>query len=167
MTNAEIEIVKKLMRKSISKVDFLQEFTVDVTHNPSYVIKLLEEAYSKQAANEVEYSLFIGFSFNLFSKDFVGILCKLIASHWHFQHENIAMIFQRLKSPDSIDYLYQAALTQFHYLDFDEAYALAVKCIWALGDINTEDSRRKLELLTDSENEIISDNAAKQLERYN
>lgn len=58
---------------------------------------------------------------------------------------------------------YKTALTKFDYLDFDEAYALAVKCIWALGDINSEDSRRKLELLTEFQNEIIRDNAIKQL----
>lgn len=132
MKNAEIEAVKKYMRKSISKDEFLRDFTVDVTQNPSYVVKLLEEAYSKKSADEVEHSLFIGFSFNLFSKDYVEILCKLIEADWHYQHENIAMIFQRLKSLDSIEYLYQAALTQFEYLNFDEAYALAVKCIWAL-----------------------------------
>lgn len=165
MTNVEIELVKKLMRKSISKAEFLRDFTVDVTQNPSYIVKLLEEAYSKKLANEVEYSLFIGFSFNLFSKDFVDVLGKLIESHWHFQHENIAIIFQKLKSPDSIKYLYKTALTQFDYLDFDEAFALAVKCIWALGDINTEDSKGKLKVLAESENEIIRDNAIKQLER--
>lgn len=165
MTNTEIEVVKKLMRKSITKTEFLRDFTVDVTQNPSYVLMLLEEAYNRKIASEVEYSLFIGFSFNLFSEDYVGIICKLLESHWHFQHENIAMILQKLKSPASIDYLYKAALTQLDYLDFDEAYALAVKCIWALGDINTEDSRKKLKVITESENEIIRDNAVKQLER--
>ncbi|NQX48216.1 hypothetical protein HQN87_23085 [Paenibacillus tritici] len=167
MTNTEIEVVKKLMRKSITKTEFLQDFTVDVTQNSGYVLMLLERAYNRKIANEVEYSLFIAFSFNLFNEDYVEIACKLIESHWHFQHENLAMILQRLKSPASIEYLYRAAVTQFDYLDFDEAYALAVKCIWALGDINTEDSRGKLKLLTESENEIIRENAVKQLERNN
>lgn len=32
-----------------------------------------------------------------------------------------------------------------------------MKCIWALGDINTVDSRKKLEVLSQSENRIIYD----------
>lgn len=51
------------------------------------------------------------------------------------------------------------------FLEFDEAFALAVKCIWALGDINTPESREKLRLLSQSDNEIIRDNAINQLNR--
>jgi hypothetical protein len=75
------------------------------------------------------------------------------------------MLFQKLKSPQTIECLYKTALTQFDYLEFDEAFALAVKCIWALGDINTIEARQKLELLTQSENKIIKENAIQQLNR--
>lgn len=59
--------------------------------------------------------------------------------------------------------LYTTSQTQFEYLDYDEAYALAVKCIWVLGDINTFESKEKLKLLSDFENPIIKENTIYQL----
>lgn len=165
MTTAELYLIEQLMCNSISKADFLQHFTADVVQNPNYVLKLLGQAYTEKRAEEVEYSLFIGFSFDLFTKDYVGILCNLIKSDWHVQHENIAMILQKLKSPASIESLYHWAITPLDYLDYDDSYALAVKCIWALGDINTGESRRKLKLLAESDNEIIRNNVLQQQER--
>lgn len=86
---------------------------------------------------------------------------------WHHQHEDIATLLDFLKSPNSIECLYKITLTEFEYLSYDDSYALALKCIWALGNINTEESKQKLELLSKSENEIIRQNARKQLERKN
>lgn len=164
MTNKERDTIKKLMTKLITEEEFTKKFSVDISMNPGYVGELLEIAFNEANSDDVEYALFIGFTFNVFSEDYVGILCKLIEAKWHYQHENIAMIFQKLKSPNSIESLYKTAITEFEYLDYDESYALAVKCIWALGNINTDGSRKKLELLSQSENEIIRDNAIKQLD---
>ncbi|HCC07586.1 MAG TPA: hypothetical protein DEP72_05445 [Clostridiales bacterium] len=165
MTNTERKLVDKLMAKSISNEDFKRNFTVDVLQNPYYIMQILEIAYIEKELHDVESALFVGFVFNLFTEDFVEILCKLIEEPWHYQHEDIARLLQKLKSPQTVECLYKTALTQFEYLEFDEAFALAVKCIWALGDINTPKSREKLELLTQSDNEIIRDNAINQLDR--
>ncbi|EFM09168.1 conserved hypothetical protein [Paenibacillus curdlanolyticus YK9] len=165
MKNDDRELVKKLMRQSISKAEFNGLFSENIEENPKYIIQLLEEAYENREADDVDYALFVGFTFDVFTEDVVAVLCKLIESSWHYQHENIAMILQRLKSPESIPYLYRTALMKFNYLDFDESYALAVKCIWALGDINTIESREKLQLLAQSENDVIRSNATKQLTR--
>jgi hypothetical protein len=56
-------------------------------------------------------------------------------------------------------------LAKYAYLVFDDNYALAVKAIWALGDIGTEAAREKLKLLPQSEIEAISENAKYQLAR--
>lgn len=95
------------------------------------------------------------------------ILIRLIQEPWHQMHEDIASTLQwDIPSPKAIEVLYKTALTKFDYLDFDEAYALAVKCIWALGDINTPESMEKLELLAESKNKIIRKNAKAQLKRH-
>lgn len=165
MTKEERELLHKLMTKAITPETFTKSFTVDVQNNPSYIRKLLEETLSEHVADDVEYLLITIFQFKLFTQDYVDILCKLMQETWHFQHENIASIFQKIKSPKTVDCLYKAALTQFEYLEFDEAFALAVKCIWALGEINTPESREKLKQLAQSENKIIKDNAMNQLNR--
>ena len=84
---------------------------------------------------------------------------------WHTQHENIASILQELKAPESVDCLYQAAVVDLDYLDYDEAYALAVKCAWALGAIRTEQAKEKLHMLAKSENPVKRDAALYQLKR--
>lgn len=165
MTKEERDLLRKLMTRAIEPEVFKNNFTVDVSMNPSYIRELLETALIQQEAYDVEYLLIPIFYFNLYIEEFADILCKLMNETWHFQHENIALIFQRIKSPKTIDCLYDATLVQLEYLDFDEAYALAVKCIWALGDINTPESRRRLKLLTQSDNVIIKDNAINQLNR--
>jgi len=147
------------------KEKFLKNFTVDVTKNPQYVIQLLETAFSEKNAGDVDESLAIGFMFELFSESFSDILRKLIEADWHFTHEDIASIFQELKLPETVECLYKAALKQFEYLEYDEFFALAVKCIWALGAIKTDAAKEKLKLLARSDNEIISRNALAQLER--
>ncbi|WP_145973675.1 hypothetical protein [Phytobacter massiliensis] len=55
---------------------------------------------------------------------------------------------------------------KFDYLDFDDSYALAVKCIWALGDIATKESFEKLKLLSKSNNTVIKENACHQLKKH-
>jgi len=159
MTKFERELLHKLMSRAITPEIFLKKFTVDVSKNPLFISELLEKAYLEHESNDVEYLLIAIFRFQLFIEDFTGILCKLMSETWHFQHENIASILQKIKSPRTIECLCKTALTQFEYLEFDEAFALAVKCIWGLGDIGTEDAKVKLCLLTESYNDIISFNA--------
>lgn len=85
---------------------------------------------------------------------------------WHYRHEDIASLLQDAKSPTSIDALNKAVMTKFGYLDFDDSYALAVKCIWALGEIGTPEAMDKLTKLSKSDNKIIRDNAINQLKRH-
>ena len=165
MKEIERELLHKLTTSTISPEMFLEEFTVDISKNPTYIRELLEKAYIDQEPYDIEYLLIALFKFRLFIENYTDILVKLMNESWHFQHENIASIFQKLKSPRTVECLYKTALTQFEYLEYDEAFALAVKCIWALGDINTPESRDKLKLLTQSENEIIKRNAIDQLNR--
>ncbi|CDG89183.1 HEAT repeat domain-containing protein [Xenorhabdus bovienii] len=66
----------------------------------------------------------------------------------------------------SVDALYQVSNFELDYLDFDDSYALAVKCIWGLGDIGTPEALEKLKILSISDNEIIKENAINQLKRH-
>ena len=94
-----------------------------------------------------------------------SILNRLLPLDWHYQHENIALALQRLADSSSVDSLYLAAQSRHAYLDYDQAYALAVKCIWALGAIGTDEAREKLQRLAASEKTVISLAAQHQLAR--
>lgn len=165
MKKEERNLIDKLMEKNISNSNFLEQFTVNVLVDHNYLIKLLEEAYMYKEADDVEYCLYVGFVFELFSNDYLPILCKLLEAPWHCQHEDIAMILQKLKSPDSVEVLFKTTFARFDYLDYDESFALAVKCIWALGDTRTKEAKEKLRILARSDNKIIKDNAEFQLKR--
>lgn len=65
----------------------------------------------------------------------IQLLNEMLVSDWHHQHENIALLLEKACDASSTEYLYNAAIAQFEYLEFDENNALAVKCIWALGKI--------------------------------
>ncbi|QOS97234.1 HEAT repeat domain-containing protein [Brevibacterium sp. JNUCC-42] len=161
MTDKERNLIDQLMGGTISKEQFALEFNVDST----YVKQLLEVSYDEKNEDDVDFLNYVIFGFNLVTEDYVDLLCRLMYAPWHHQHEDIATIFQSFRFPQTVECLYKTAQTQFEYLEYDDSYALAVKCIWALGDINTEESRKKLELLSVSENEIIRENALKQLQR--
>jgi len=118
MTNAERDTIKEMfiaintdftiqdeLKVRQIKNKFIDNFTVDVTKEPEYVFDLLAAAYNEKNADDVEFSLYIGFAFDLFTEDFVDILCKLIEAEWHFRHEDIASILQRLKSPKAVNSL--------------------------------------------------------------
>ena len=147
------------------KQKFINDFTVDVTQKPQYVLQLLETAYNEKNAGDVEWSLGIVGIFNLLSKDYSKILLKLLEADWHYKHEDLVNAVRQLKIPEAVNCLYGTALKRFQYLEYDDFFSLAVKCIWALGAIKTVEAKDKLKLLSQSSNEIIRDNAIKQLEK--
>lgn len=97
----------------------------------------------------------------MYDEKFVTLLNQLLLSDWHYQHENIAELLQKLRNLSSVIPLYETANKHFKYLDYDEFNALAVKCIWALGDIATDTAQKCLLSLQENKDSIISNNAKK------
>jgi hypothetical protein len=137
--------------------------TYPYTVDSAYVLHQLQLGSERKDASVIEYGLLLGFLINSFTLEYTGILNELILDDWHFKHEDIASILQDLRSPTSVDALYKAALSQLKYLDYDDSYALARKCIHALGDIDTAYSKEKLRLLATSKIPIVKEKAEKQL----
>ena len=162
MTAPEKDLIIAMTVGKISEEEFYRRYPVDVSRE--YQIGLLETAYREQNADDIEHAVLLGYALK-YSAEHVDILCRLMVEKWHMQHENIAGIMQELKAPESVDCLYQAAVVDLDYLDYDEAYALAVKCAWALGAVRTEQAREKLQLLAKNENPVKRDAALHQLER--
>lgn len=165
MTNRERELIVELAANSITKDFFLDRFPRKVDENS--VLELIEASYNDQNYEDLECAILLTFIFSTFSNKYVDILCKLIVEDWHFQHENVAMILQKLKQPESVDSLYRAIQIDFEYLSYNDCEALITKCAWALGDINTDYSKEKLRLLSHSDNKIVADAALYQLNRLN
>ena len=160
MNEKDKKLIIQLASNSITEEDFLSEFSSDQLD----VKRVLEDAFDSRDPDDVEFGIVLGFRFGLPEKC-VSILIKLLKADWHFKHEDIAMALQKMKAAESVESLYEAALTEFDYLDYDDSYALSVKCIWGLGDIGNGEAIEKLKLLSSVKNSIIARESKKQLDR--
>lgn len=167
MSNLSATNIKELMLKSIDMKEFLTLERLNEDNIGKNVYRELIEATDKKDSLRVDNLIYLIFKYKLFDEIFLELLNRLLAYGWHKQHENIAMLLQKLKSPSSVEVLYETSTRAYKYLEYDEFNALAVKCIWALGDIGTEKARGKLELLLENKNNIIKENAQKQINRIN
>ena len=158
-------LVSKLYFSQITKEQFLEQYPIDLKHNEGHIYSCVKEAFDNKNADDLSLALtLIIFCINIiYTNEFVELLCLLLKEKWHQEHENIVMMLESIKSPKSVDVLYDTAITKFDYLDYDDSIPLATKCIYALGEINTEKAREKLKLLADSDEPIIKEEAKKQL----
>jgi hypothetical protein len=160
----DAQAILGLVTGKLSESEFLARYPVDPRRDPEHVRRLLEAADESRNADDVEYALLLGFRFG-FPDDVVPILNRLLVEDWHRQHENIAQALTRFRDPSSVDSLYRAALSRHEYLAYDDAFALAVKCIWALAKIDTPEARERLRALATSDNDVIREEAEKRLAR--
>jgi hypothetical protein len=165
MTNSEKKIINMFYLNEITRDHFIETYPIDLFQNSNYIYLSVREAFLKKDAEELNLALvLIVFNPSVVLKDeFVDLLCLLLRETWHMQHENIVVVLENVRSPKSIDTLYDTAITKFDYLDYDDSLPLAIKCIYALGAINTVYSKEKLKLLAKSNNPVIKKNAEKQL----
>ena len=60
----------------------------------------------------------------------------------------------------------RAALTRLPYVDYDNGYALARKCTWALADIGTVDAQERLRQLASCEDPEVAGYAQHRLDNW-
>ncbi|MCJ8313395.1 MAG: hypothetical protein MJK11_10565 [Pseudomonadales bacterium] len=94
---------------------------------------------------------------------YVDCLNKMLLLPWHYCHEDIVNALQELKSPSSVDVLFETATIKYKYLDFDDEFSLSRKCTWALADIATLDAKSRLIALSNNKNPYISKYAIKRI----
>ena len=150
-------------RSRITKEEFLRRFPSAVERGKS-ALKWLQEACETRNADDLSYAFIIGGVFG-FAPEHKDILLHLIDEDWHYCHEGVVSALQTWPTPDTVDALFRATQWIPKSLEYDDARALAVKAIWALGKIPGSEAEAKLETLARSENTILRQNAVEQLER--
>ncbi|MFC9706351.1 HEAT repeat domain-containing protein [Streptomyces sp. NPDC056943] len=128
-------------------------------------LRLLRDAVKRRDADDVEMAVIVKAAAGASGEEFMEPLIELSRADWHTRHEDVVRMLSKLRSPKAVPVLGEAARWVPEYLDWDENRALAVKAIWALGAIPGPEARAALEGLRDAENEIIRENAVKQLAR--
>ena len=166
MNEINTMLLEGFYSRKISMGEVKERFSLEGKSQCEFIHDLLIEARDKKDPDLLEDGITLIF---IFKEVYYPIkeLNELLLESWHYKHEDIASLLQDAKSPTSIDALNKAVMTKFDYLDFDDAYALAVKCIWALGGIGTSEAKDKLTEFSKSDNRVIKENAIKQLKRHN
>ncbi len=169
MNSKEKELIKNFILGNLSRDTFIKLYPVNLAENKNYILDGLENAFDEKNPENVEYFIsLISFDENWnITPKYVDVFCKLLLESWHYQHENLVSLLQGLKNPNTVDCLFKVALNKPEYMDYDDTYSLARKCIHALGDINTDYAREKLQMLAQSNVPIIKEKAEKQLFYYN
>lgn len=106
-------------------------------------------------SNLLEYTLAIAAKDGV-NKRYSKILMQVLPEMWHHSSEDIVTLLEDIKDPASTEVLYNRALD---VPDYDDGRALAKKCIWALGAINTAEARAKLLSLERMDDHIIAEAA--------
>ena len=117
------------------------------------ILKKLKESQDSKDSKLLEELLIIC-TLDGYDLSYTPIFCDLLKQNWHDRHEDIVMGFEEMKDPNSIDCIYNAALK---IPAWDDGRSLAKKSIWALKAIGTSKAIRKIELLADSQDEIIKE----------
>ncbi|RZL32198.1 MAG: hypothetical protein EOP00_34230, partial [Pedobacter sp.] len=99
-------------------------------------------------------------------KEFVNFLCDLLEYDWHFDHEDVVQILQKIGDAQAINILHKTALRKFEYLEYDDSKTLARKCTWALADIGTKEAKAALIELTSNSNKEIAGFAQKRIDNW-
>lgn len=155
---------------NLSKDLFLRYFGNQITQDELYVsigVKntefeqfLLTEivhAYKQEDAEMIEYLIFTIFlaEEELNISSFLDILNKLILCKWHNKHEDIALLLQKIRASESVEYLYKAIFLKPTYLEWDDNYAFEKKCIHAIAKCGNREAVDKLKLLVTNKNVVI------------
>lgn len=165
MNEINTMLLEGFYSQKIPMSEVKERFSLEGKSQYEFIHDLLIEARNNKDPDLLEDGITLIFIFKEV-KHPVKELNELLLESWHYRHEDIASLLQDAKSPTSIDALNKAVMTKFDYLDFDDSYALAVKCVWALGEIGTPEAMDKLTKLSKSDNKIIRDNAINQLKRH-
>ncbi|MCK7426951.1 hypothetical protein [Enterobacter chengduensis] len=167
MNNYNKKLFELFYEKKITISELKKKLDTQGKDLTSYLLDSLKNAILNHSEDDIESIVILLFEFKeIKTNALVDILIDLMSETWHYKHEDITRLFQKWRNPKTINVLYETTNKSFAYLEYDDSYALAVKCIWALGDIATADSFDKLKILSESTNPIIKENACYQLKKH-
>jgi hypothetical protein len=158
-------IIDFVVRRGSSKEALDAALGFDIDADPQAVFSLLEEAKRLGDATSIECALMIAHG-RTRDIDMVPTLIDLLRSTAHERHEDLARWLQDLRDPRAAEALFAVALTKHEYLAYNNSYALARKCTWALADIGTVEAQAKLRLLAGCHDPEIAGYAQKRLDRW-
>jgi len=158
-------LVKLLAFREITEKEFIRRYFEGKEFSKDYFPELLKKGLVNKDPFMTEEALILIFAAQFYDDILCPTLCSLLNENWHYKHEDIASLLKDINDPSAVNCLYSATELHFEYLNYDDTFQFARKCIKALAAIGNENAIDKLRLLTTSENSVISAYAKKEL-RY-
>lgn len=155
--------ISKLMLGQFSKEQFLE--INQISNISDLITNGLFDAYQSKNADMVEELIYLTFVFEFFDDKIVDVVNQLLVSDWHYKHEDITWILQRISSYESIKFLYDAIELHPQYLAWNDNYTFEVKCVRAIYHIGKEKAIPYLEKLCNHSNTVIREMAQRQIKK--
>lgn len=160
-------------KNQVSLENFIEKLGIHDKDFLDYFLCEMIEVSNLKDANMLEYFIYTLFLWEeQVGRDdlhelekYVGILNELLVSDWHYKHEDIALLLQKISSYESIEFLYKAIEIQPQYLEWDDNYAFEVKCVRAIYHIGKEKAIPYLEKLCNHSNAVIREMAQRQIKK--
>lgn len=156
-------LITALYSGSISQDEFIKEYFLNTPRSDEHVLNLINSGILHKDTIAVEEAIVLLYTGFFSNKLFTAKLCELLQSDWHTKHEDIAMLLKDIEDPSTVDCLYHAVESKLDYLDYDDTYQFARKCIKALSAIGDDNAIDKLRILTSSKIGEIAAYAKKEL----
>lgn len=119
------------------------------------ILDLLDRAYQEKNAEGLEKLLWAVENDGV-GTEYTGILCDLLVETWHEQHEDILMMLEDIKDPESVDAIVKSLELK---LDYYTGNDIPRKAIWALTAIRTPKAVQELQKLAKSTDEFTREHA--------
>lgn len=158
MNETEEKMILDLSLDNISKEEFIDNYPVNLIEKPSYFVQVLENALINRNSDDVELALMVAGYIDSIDM-YLPVLRKLLLEDWHNQHEIIVDILAGVKDPeDAKCFRHVLNCTYGHDDDIEDFIVpLWIKCIWALGKINTSEAMEYLSAFKNSEYESVKE----------
>lgn len=123
------KILWKYVSREISRDMLSQQLSCQV--DAKFILSGLKSAFTQKNSGDAALFVHLGYILG-FDQNHADILNKLLLEDWHKEHENIAFVLGELRSPSSVDFLYNAALIKLPYFENDNSYNFVEKVLYAL-----------------------------------
>lgn len=148
----------------ISKSELVDRYPDDLS-DEDHLKKLYSKVLEAESGKDLEYAVMLEPIFFNSVESREKYYVQFAHSDWHRIHEPLALVFlERIASDNCVEAIYHIATSSLSYLSDEDNESLSVQCTYALSNVETPKSVEKLQLLAQSDNDLIRSEATQRLQ---
>jgi hypothetical protein len=163
MSTYDLKLILDLGLKRMSREEFFARVGGNLS-GEELALQALKDGFKQKNSEYIEFGLGAGDIFGL-PREAIELLKHLYEADWQSRHEDIVWALDRFRDSQLVDFFYGATQVTPTDLLWDYNRALAVKAIYALGNIGSGKARAYLEEISKSDHPRLRTEASNQLLR--